>query len=70
MSLCFANKVEFSGQLSGDDLVEAYRRARALVLPSVTEAESFGMTLIEAMACGRPVIGSDIGGIPYVIDHE
>jgi glycosyltransferase involved in cell wall biosynthesis len=69
-SLGIANKVEFSGQLTGDDLVEAYRRARALVLPSVTEAESFGMTLIEAMACGRPVIGSDIGGIPYVIDHE
>ncbi len=62
--------VRFWGSLTGAALVDRYRGATVVVLPSVSEAESFGMTLIEAMACGRPVIGSDIGGIPTVIAHE
>jgi glycosyltransferase involved in cell wall biosynthesis len=64
-----ADRVEFAGALGGDDLVAAYHRASIIVLPSTTEAESFGMCLIEAMACGRPVIGSRVGGIPFVIDQ-
>jgi glycosyltransferase involved in cell wall biosynthesis len=60
-------KVRFSGVLRDSDLVAAYQRASVLVLPSLTESESFGMTLIEAMACGRPVIGSAVGGIPHVV---
>jgi glycosyltransferase involved in cell wall biosynthesis len=67
-SLGIADRVEFTGTLAMKDLVGAYQHARALVLPSLTESESFGMTLVEAMACGRPVVGSDIGGIPTVVD--
>jgi glycosyltransferase involved in cell wall biosynthesis len=67
-SLSITDQVEFTGELTGQALVDAYSRARAVVLPSLTEAESFGMTLIEAMACERPVIGSAVGGIPCVID--
>jgi glycosyltransferase involved in cell wall biosynthesis len=63
------DRVDFSGALLGEDLVAAYHRATMVVLPSTTEAESFGMCLIEGMACGRPVIGSRIGGIPFVINH-
>lgn len=57
----------WNGVLRGDALVEEYRRAGVVVLPSTTECESFGMVLIEAMACGRPVVGSNVGGIPFVI---
>jgi glycosyltransferase involved in cell wall biosynthesis len=67
-ALGIAHRVEFAGLLAGGDLVRAYQEARLLVLPSRTESESFGMTLIEAMACGRPVVGSAVGGIPSVVE--
>ncbi|GAA1930775.1 glycosyltransferase family 4 protein [Nocardioides marmoribigeumensis] len=65
--LGIADRVVWRGSLHGDDLVHAYQDAAVVVLPSLTESESFGMTLIEAMSCGRPVVGSAVGGIPYVV---
>jgi glycosyltransferase involved in cell wall biosynthesis len=63
--------VRTPGALIGGDLVDAYARSSLVVLPSTSEAESFGMVLAEAMASGRPVIGSNIGGIPQVfVDGE
>lgn len=58
--------VEFKGELKERELIKEYNNINILVLPSLME--SFGMVLIEAMACKKPVIGSNIGGIPYVID--
>lgn len=68
--LGISNNVVFCGPQIGEGLVDAYKRSSVLVLPSLTDSESFGIVLIEAMASGRPVIGSKIGGIPYVIDDE
>jgi glycosyltransferase involved in cell wall biosynthesis len=61
------DRVDFRGVLSGAELVGAYRRASVVALPSLTDAESFGMALVEAMSCGRPVVGSRVGGIPEVV---
>jgi glycosyltransferase involved in cell wall biosynthesis len=65
--LGIADRVEFTGALTGDALVAAMQGAAVLVLPSLTEAECHPMVLIEAMACGTPVVGSDVGGIPHVL---
>jgi phosphatidylinositol alpha-mannosyltransferase len=70
-NLGLEQSVIFRGKLSiYDGLVEAYQQCDVLILPSLAPAESFGMVLIEAMACKRPVIGTIAGGIPLVIDDE
>lgn len=62
--------VLWSGALIGADLVRAYRDATLTVLPSLTASESFGMVLIESMACGTPVVASAVGGVPFVVDQD
>lgn len=65
--LNISNNVIFSGFVDGNDLVKYYNEADVLVLPSYNDAEGFGIVLIEAQACGIPVIGTNVGGIPAAI---
>jgi len=62
--------VIFPGPLLGQQLIDAYERASVIVLPSTSDSEAFGTVLIEGMASGRPVIASNIGGLPNVITDE
>ena len=59
--------VKFHGAVTGHGLVEWYRSATLVALPSTTAAESFGMVLLEAAACGRPAVASRVGGIPAAV---
>ncbi len=62
-------RVEFPGFLSGEALFDRLRAARAIVLPSEWY-ENAPISLLEAYAAGKPVIGASIGGIPELITEE
>lgn len=67
--LGLAGKVRFVGQLPHHALPDWYRASALVVNPSLSE--SFGMAMIEAMACGVPVVGTRVGGmVETVADGE
>jgi len=55
-------------RVSDQELVDLYRTADVFVLPSLYEP--FGMVIVEAMSCGKPVVGTDAGGIPEIIRED
>jgi len=59
------NLVTFLGKRSQDSLPYYYSAAEAVVVPS--HYESFGMVALEAMACGTPVVASQVGGLAFLV---
>lgn len=57
--------VTFLGKRSQDSLPYYYSAAEAVVVPS--HYESFGMVALEAMACGTPVVASQVGGLAFLV---
>jgi rhamnosyl/mannosyltransferase len=65
-----ADRVTFAGAVPDEELLAHYHACDALVLPSITRAEAFGMVQLEAMACSRPVVSTDLpSGVPWVNRH-
>lgn len=61
------SQVHFAGLLKREDAPSVLSKSDMLVLPSFEEA--LGLVTIEAIATGIPVVGSQVGGIPEVINH-
>ena len=57
----------FPGFVPDEELPDYYRMADVTVLPSTTPGEAFGLVLLESMACGTPVIASDMPGVRTVV---
>lgn len=70
-SLGLRENVIFTGYIKNSDLPKYYASSDIFVLPSIEtkegDTEGLGIVLLEAIACGTPVIGSDIGGITDII---
>ena len=65
-SLNLEGNVTMLGFIPDEKLPELYASSSLFVMPSLY-CESFGVTLLEAMASGRPVVASNVGGIPEVV---
>ncbi len=63
--LNLGNTVLFLGKRGQDTLPYYYSAAEVVVVPS--HYESFGMVALEAMACGTPVIASQVGGLAFLV---
>lgn len=58
--------IEFLGEISHDDVIKEFLTAGLFVLPSYSEG--FPNVILEAMACGCPIIASNVGAIPEMLD--
>ncbi len=67
--LGLGKQIKFRGQISDEDLIRAYQESDLLILPSINNNEAFGIVLIEALACGVPVIASNLPGVRKVFNN-
>jgi len=66
-ALGITDRVSFLGSVSHELLPDVYRSATCVVLPSFDSTEAFGVVLIEAGACGKPVIATNLPGVRSVV---
>lgn len=60
-------RVHFLGELSDEDVIDHLQAADLFILPSHLPSEAFGLSQVEAMACGTPVVCCDLQtGVPFV----
>ncbi len=67
VSLGLSDHVRFTGFVDNRKIYDLIRDHHLMLMPSTLASESFGVAVIEAGACGRAVIASNIGGIPEVV---
>lgn len=61
-----ADRIKFLGHIRREHVAEVMNSATVYCLPTLYEA--FGMTALEAMACGRPVVGTNVGGLRLLLE--
>ena len=69
-SFNIAENVIFAGGVNNAELPDYYNLADIFVLPSIDKSEAFGLVLLEAAACGKPLIASDLAGVRTIAGSE
>ena len=69
--LSLNNRINFLGYVSDDQLESYYQNSNLFILPSINEAEAFGVVQLEALSHGIPVINTSLkSGVPFVSKHN
>jgi glycosyltransferase involved in cell wall biosynthesis len=66
--LGIAEAVRFTGRLDGEQIAALYRDADLLLNPSTVD--NMPNSLLEAMASGVPIVSTNVGGVPYLVEHD
>ncbi len=68
INLGLEDNVVFAGKLQPDEVVRLYQQADIMLNP--TTVDNMPNSILEAMACGVPVISTDVGGIPFIVEDN
>ena len=69
--LGIGNKIIWIEEVNREDLVAHYHACHLLVLPSISNNEAFGIVQLEAFACGKPAVSTNLPtGVPFVNLHQ
>ena len=66
--LCISENITFVGRLGVEQIIDLYQAADAMINP--TTVDNMPNSVLEAMACGVPVVTTGVGGIPYIVQHD
>jgi rhamnosyl/mannosyltransferase len=70
-ALGISRRVHFLGEVSEEELRALYHACDVFCLPSTQRSEAFGIVQLEAFACGKPVVSTNLpSGVPWVNLHE
>lgn len=65
--LGIAGRVRFTGRLDREEMAALYREASLSLNPAL--ADNMPNSVLEALACGLPVVSTDVGGVPFLVRH-
>ncbi|WON72640.1 glycosyltransferase family 4 protein [Nitrosospira sp. Is2] len=66
--LGITDAVVFSGRVDNERMAVLYRSANVMINPSL--ADNMPISVLEALASGVPVVTTNVGGVPYLVEHE
>jgi glycosyltransferase involved in cell wall biosynthesis len=67
-ALGIADAVIFTGRVDNEGMAAIYRSASVMLNPSL--ADNMPISILEALASGVPVVSTNVGGVPYLVEHE